>query len=75
MVAQHILDAVFALPEAEQLELVDCVRQRLRQVAWPLTDAQQRFLDEEQVAFATDSDVGQPWDEVEAEIRSSLAPR
>ena len=75
MLAPHILETVLALPAADQLELIDRVRQRLRQAAWPLTAAQQLMLDEEINAFAADGDMGLPWDEVEAEIRSTLGGR
>ena len=75
MVAQHILDSVFALAPDDQFELFERLRQRLQATAGPLTDDHRKLLDEELDAFAADGDPGLPWDQVEARTRSTLGVR
>ena len=72
MVAQNIIDSVFALPLAEQFELLDQLRERLRAEPSPLSEAHRRLLDERLDAFDADPTGGAPWDEVEAGIRAKL---
>lgn len=72
MVAQKIIDTVLSLPVAEQFELFDRLRERLRDEPLPLTNDQRQLLDERIAAFDADPNEGLPWDEVRAAIEARL---
>lgn len=80
MIAQDVLDVVFGLPPAEQVELFGQLRERLASAGLVgptdgprLTDdALRRVLDERIDEYERDPDGGESWEAVEAELLANL---
>ena len=84
MVAQNLLDAVFALPVDEQVDLMEQLRRRLTPAAadplddagaFALTDEHRRVLAERIEEHRRDPTDGLPWDEVKAQLPAKLGTR
>jgi putative addiction module component (TIGR02574 family) len=75
MVAKNLLDSVIALPIAERLELLDQLRESVRNdpALEPLSDDDRRILDKRIDDFELDPIEGSSWAEVEGRIRAGLA--
>ena len=75
MVAKNLIDSVIALPIAERLELLDRLRENLRNdpALAPLSEEDRRILDKRIDEFELDPLEGSSWAEVEGRIRAGLA--
>jgi putative addiction module component (TIGR02574 family) len=75
MVAKNLIDSVIALPIAERLELLDRLRESVRNdpALEPLSDEDRRILDKRIDDFELDPTEGSSWAEVEGRIRAGLS--
>jgi len=74
MVAKNLLESVLALPVEDRMELLERLRENLRNdpALLPLTPEHQKILDERLTEFEGSPDEGSSWEEVEARIRSNV---
>ena len=75
MVAKNLLDSVIALPIEERLELLDRIRESVRNdpAITPLSEEHRRILDQRIDEFERDPSEGSSWAEVEGRIRAGLS--
>ena len=74
MVAENLLNDLFALPISDRLELFNRLRENLRndpELA-PLSAEHKRILEERLVDVEHNPDDESDWDKVEAEVLASL---